>query len=323
MMNLTSESVCPGHPDKLADQIADAIVDAALTQNPQARIACEVLVSFAQVCIAGEISGASLEYESIVRQVIRDVGYITWTPAFACHIQEQAVNIAQAITAGEAGDQGIVYGYATRETSEGIPLALFQAHQIARVISILGPDGKAQVTTGDMPNVFVSINDVEFSRIEQVILVNTLSKIVGHPHIKLSFFPIGGPAADTGVTGRKVQVDTYGGAASHGGGAFSGKDASKIDRSGAYLARAIALALLKHYDLLWVEIGIAYGFGIANPLWVNVRTNHFQFDFRPWVFKHFDFRLPAIIERFGLRAPIYRQTATFGHFGRKEFPWEK
>lgn len=325
-MNLTAESVCLGHPDKLADQIADAVLDAALRQNPLARVACEVLLSFNNVCLAGEISGVELSYEHIVRQVIQEVGYVNWTPSFSCHLHEQSLNISQTVLEGGAGDQGIVYGYATNETIKGLPLALVQAHEIVRFLAqqkLSGPDGKAQVTTGDNRNAFVSVH-TSCPEIEPYIR-SGIADIVGHTNIRISFFEVGGPFADTGLTGRKLQVDTYGGAARHGGGAFSGKDPSKIDRTGAYLARAIALYLIHYQELPWAEVGLAYGFGIAEPLWVNINSPLGSSSTRleKVVRNIFDLTPRGAITRFDLLKPIYQQTATYGHFGRPEFPWEK
>lgn len=316
---LTVESVAAGHPDKLADQIADAILDEAIRENPYARTAIEVLLGRHTLHIAGEIARVEdLPYRHIARQVIADVGYLSYWPDITLDINTQSQVIGTAVDSGGAGDQGIVYGYACNETPSLMPLAVVQAHEIIRVIGAAGygPDGKAQVAFDD--NVFVSVNGVP-----DVDICPAITRIVGHSQIYVSFFTEGGPLSDTGLTGRKTQVDTYGGIAHHGGGGFSGKDATKLDRSGAYFARYLAREILQREGSEWVEVGLAYGFGVRDPLWVHVRGTAHDGILAREIREEFDLSIPAIIERLQLRRPIYRATSTGGHFGRPEFSWEQ
>jgi S-adenosylmethionine synthetase len=333
-MSLTSESVAAGHPDKVADQISDAVLDAALRINRHAKVACEVLVAYDSIHIAGEIGGVvDLPYKNIAYNVIREIGYTDWNPDVICNMHDQSTNIEHTVASGSAGDQGIVYGYATTETARLMPSAVVRAHAIIRYLADarywqlpIGPDGKAQVTIGGgNDNAFVSIHthcDDHSWLSDQVLPI--IQSIVHHRNVRLSFFSVGGPAADTGLTGRKLQVDTYGGAAPHGGGAFSGKDPTKMDRTGAYLARYIAIAVLREFSLDWAEIGIAYGFGLEQPLWLRVLGSRPETHMMErWVRSEFDLTPNGAIELLDLRRPIYQQTATYGHFGRPEFPWER
>ena len=363
---LTSESVTGGHPDKLADQISDGILDAHLGQDPYARVACETALSGDNVWIFGEItSTAKIDAEAIARQIIREAGYTSTatgidpdTCSINVGIREQSPDIAQSVIRPDeigAGDQGIVYGYASSETPELMPLPISLAHTLAARLSgnrILGtipglrPDGKTQVTVAydqkGRPEAItaavisaqhdegVDVADLRVE-LEELIVANLPSRLVG-PWTELYVNPsgrfvLGGPAADAGLTGRKIIVDTYGGAAHHGGGAFSGKDATKVDRSAAYAARQAAKSVVASGLAERCEIAIAYGIGLAEPIAINVDTFGTGRTSDERIAKlvniNFDFRPGAIIERLGLRAPIFRQTATFGHFGRAHLPWEK
>lgn len=330
-MSLTAESVCAGHPDKIADQISDAILDGALRLNTHAKVGCEVLVTKSSIHISGEVSGAAPDYRSLAAGVISGVGQPGWSPALLIDINQQSGNIAAAVERGGAGDQGIVYGFATTETASRIPLALEMAHAIVQRLDVLrselpiGPDGKAQVTVGFRENACISIqcknSDANWVRQQ---LEFEIESIVGHRNISLDFFSVGGAMADTGLTGRKLQIDTYGGAAPNGGGAFSGKDPSKMDRTGAYLARYLALRILQEYGLEKVTVGLAYRFGVSDPVWVCVNTdrNCDDIEIREWVMNNFELTPAGAINKFSLLRPIYAPTATYGHFGRPEFPWE-
>jgi len=361
----TSESVTEGHPDKIADQISDSVLDAILTQDPVARVACETLVTTGLAVVAGEITtSAVVEYQDIVRAAIADVGYTrakfgfdAETCAVLSTIHKQSRDIAQGVDTGGAGDQGLMFGYACTETAELMPLPIMLAHKLTRGLSIarrtggldyLRPDGKSQVTVeyeGRKPvrvdAIVVSTqhspdvtNDQMFADIRSKIinplipsnLVDENTKVYINPTGK---FVIGGPHGDAGVTGRKIIVDTYGGAAPHGGGAFSGKDPTKVDRSACYMARYIAKNVVAAGIADRALVQLAYAIGVADPVSVMVDTEGTgripEELITELVRAHFKLTPRGIMEELDLRRPIYRKTAAFGHFGRTEpeFTWER
>jgi len=362
---LTSESVSEGHPDKVCDAIADAVLDAYITLDRRSRVACEVLCKSGVVVLAGEISSvASLDHLQIVRDTVRQIGYTHDDTPFSAdslqvlqHITGQSWEIGRSVDpttnlVGEqgAGDQGIVFGYATVETPERMPLPLLLAHALARGLADdrrggafpwLRPDAKTQVSVeyeGFRPrrvtNVLVStqhVCNVEPDLIRHYVTAVLAPRALGSwfdPAIRFTVNPSGsfvkgGPAADAGVTGRKIIVDTYGGAARHGGGAFSGKDPSKVDRSGAYFCRYVARQVVNEGLAERVELQVAYAIGMAEPIAILVETFGTGDQTRAAEFvRRFDFRPAAIIERLDLLRPIYRQTTNYGHFGRPGLPWE-
>jgi S-adenosylmethionine synthetase len=359
----TSESVTEGHPDKIADQISDAILDAVLRDDPLGRVACETLVTTGLAFIAGEISTKTyVDIKSVVRQTIKEIGYTRAkfgfdyeTCAVISSIDPQSGDIAQGVDSGGAGDQGMMFGFAVRETAEYMPLPLTLAHALVRRLSearrkgdldFLRPDGKSQVTVeydGGRPirveAVVVSTqhaeaikhNDLKEAIIEEVIrsvipaeLLTAETKFHVNPTGR---FVIGGPQGDTGLTGRKIIVDTYGGSAPHGGGAFSGKDPTKVDRSAAYMARYIAKNLVAAGLADRVLLQLAYAIGVADPVSVHVETYGTgklpEARIVELVREHFPLTPRGIIEALDLRRPIFKATAAFGHFGRPEFSWEK
>jgi S-adenosylmethionine synthetase len=361
----TSESVTEGHPDKIADQISDAILDAVLRDDPMGRVACETLVTTGLAFIAGEISTKTyVDLPSVVRHAIKEIGYTRAkfgfdyeTCAVISSIDPQSPDIAQGVDTGGAGDQGIMFGYAVRETEELMPLPLTLAHRLVQRLSearrkgemdFLRPDGKSQVTVeyeGSRPigveAVVVSAQHAEAMKhsalceaiIEEVIkpivpenLLTATTKFHVNPTGR---FVIGGPQGDTGVTGRKIIVDTYGGSAPHGGGAFSGKDPTKVDRSAAYMARYVAKNLVAAGIAARALIQLAYAIGVADPVSVHVETYGTGKLPEPKIVtlvrEHFPLTPRGIIEKLDLRRPIYKQTAAFGHFGRPlpDFTWER
>jgi S-adenosylmethionine synthetase len=355
----TSESVSEGHPDKVCDYIADSILDAHLEQDPSARVACEVLCKSGNVVLAGEItSRASVDHAAVARRAIREIGYTDPSEAFNADgvrvtelITRQAAEIAQGVDVGGAGDQGIMFGYATDETAELMPLPIHLAHGLARRLAAarkrgerpwLRPDAKTQVSVvyeeGEpvaVSTVLVSAQhapDISQEAIRDYVASCLCPEVLGDwhgPHVEVLVNPTGsftegGPSADAGVTGRKIIVDTYGGMGRHGGGAFSGKDPTKVDRSGAYFCRCIARNIVASGIARRAEVQVGYAIGRAEP--VSVRVDTFGTgdaraaqDF----VRGFDFRPAAIIERLVLRAPIYRSTTNYGHFGKAGLPWEK
>ncbi len=367
----TSESVTEGHPDKIADQVSDAILDACLAQDPHSRVAVETLTKTGFVVVAGEVTTtAVIDVQKIVRETVKNIGYDKPELGFdgeTCGVlvalSEQSPDIAQGVNEGEglhkeqgAGDQGLMFGYATNETPELMPLPITLAHKITQRLAsarkrnelwYLRPDGKSQVTveyengvpkrvdtivlsTQHHPD--VSLDTIQRDMIEKIIKpicyewVDDNTKYYINP---TGTFIIGGPVGDAGVTGRKIIVDTYGGQGRHGGGAFSGKDPTKVDRSACYYARYVAKNIVAAGLADKCEIQVAYAIGVAAP--VSILVNAFGTEKIPeekiveLVKKHFDFRPKALIEQLNLRRPIYRKTAAYGHFGRNDpdFTWEK
>lgn len=377
----TSESVTEGHPDKIADQVSDAILDAILKDDPNARVACETTVTTGMALIAGEISTTTyVDIPKVVRETIKEIGYTRAkygydyeTMAILTAIDEQSPDIAQGvdkaleyrdkdseeeIEATGAGDQGLMFGYATNETETYMPLAIYLSHQLAKRLSdvrkdgtlnYLRPDGKVQVTVeydeNDNPvridTIVVSTqhaDDVTLEQIQEDIkahviyptvpenLINEQTKFYINPTGR---FVIGGPQGDAGLTGRKIIVDTYGGYARHGGGCFSGKDPTKVDRSAAYAARYVAKNIVAAGLADQCEVQLAYAIGVAEPVSIAIDTfgtgKVSEGQLVEEVRKHFDLRPAGIIKMLDLKQPIYKQTAAYGHFGRTDvlFPWEK
>ncbi|OGF82886.1 methionine adenosyltransferase [Candidatus Giovannonibacteria bacterium RIFCSPLOWO2_01_FULL_44_16] len=368
---LTSESVTEGHPDKLADQISDAVLDEILSQDPYARVAVETLLTTGQVIVAGEVTTkAHIDVQSVVRKVLRNAGYVkseygidAESAGILVALHEQSLDIAQGVGKKVekpelvgAGDQGMMFGYATDETPELMPAPLAFAHRITRELACrrktgalpyLRPDGKSQVTVEYENNapkridaVLVSAQhdpDVPQFKMKNDI-INLAKKVLPSKMIdkKTKFlinptgrFVIGGPQGDTGLTGRKIIVDTYGGAAPHGGGAFSGKDVTKVDRSAAYYARYAAKNIVAAGLAKSVLVKVAYAIGVPEPMMVDIETYGTEKisleQLKATVKKTFDFRPGMIIKQLNLRRPIYAQTASYGHFGRTDLdlPWEK
>ena len=362
----TSESVTEGHPDKIADQISDGILDAMITQDKFSRVACETVLTTGIAFVAGEISTkAYVEIPDLVRSIIKDVGYTDARWGFDYHtcsvltsIHNQSSDIAQGVDSGGAGDQGLMFGYATNETEELMPMPIVLAHRLTRrlaevrkkkILPWVLPDGKSQVTIeyrdgrpARVDTIVVSTQhmdsvtnkQIEKDVIEKVIKPVMPKGIYDPTSVKYHINPtgrfvVGGPMGDTGLTGRKIIVDTYGGVGSHGGGAFSGKDPSKVDRSASYMARYIAKNIVAAGLADKCEIQLAYAIGVADPVSILIHTKDTEnvevelID--KLVRKHFPMTPRGIIEYLKLRRPIYRATAAYGHFGRNEpgFTWEK
>ena len=360
----TSESVTEGHPDKIADNISDAILDAILAQDPTARVACETLVTTGLAVVAGEITtSATVNYKDIIRDTIHEIGYNDASYGYdanTCSVLDaigtQSPDIAQGVDTGGAGDQGLMFGYACNETPELMPMPIQMAHNLTRRLSevrrsgeipYLRPDGKSQVT--------IEYRDGKPSRVEAVVVstqtadvdIETIRKDVLEKVIKPTIdaslldentkyhinptgrFVVGGPMGDAGVTGRKIIVDTYGGYAPHGGGAFSGKDPTKVDRSAAYMARYIAKNIVAAGLADKCTVQLAYAIGVAEPVSVLVDSHGTgkvdDVKLAEAVRKNFELTPDGIIKMLDLRRPIFKQTARFGHFGRShdEFTWEK
>ena len=366
----SSESVGEGHPDKMADQISDAVLDTMISQDKKARVACETFLTTGLALVGGEIHTDSyVEIRDVVQRVVRDIGYVD--PSYGFHpdvailnaIHEQSSDIRQGVDRSEedllkqgAGDQGLMFGYANSETKEYMPLAISLAHKLTarlaevrknKTVDFLRPDSKAQVTIQYEGKKAVRLDTIVIAaqhdpepsdeKIREAITEYVIKPVCGNlmddktkVHINgTGRFVIGGPHGDTGLTGRKIIVDTYGGSAHHGGGAFSGKDPSKVDRSASYAARYVAKNIVAAGFAKEVELQIAYGIGIAEPLSININT--FGTNSIPEeqildkVTKEFDFRPGAIIKNLDLLRPIYQKTTNYGHFGRElpEFTWEK
>ncbi|MDE2484900.1 MAG: methionine adenosyltransferase [candidate division NC10 bacterium] len=362
----TSESVTEGHPDKIADQISDAVLDAIFAQDPYGRVACETLVTTGLAFVAGEISTKCyVDIPKVVRETIRDIGYTRAKYGFdyeTCGvinaIQEQSPDIALGVDIQGAGDQGLMFGYASDETPELMPMPIMLAHKLARrlaevrrteILDYLRPDGKSQVTVeyvDGKPNRIdtvvistqhsaeVPLKQIREDVIEQVILPILPKELVDLDSITYHINPtgrfvIGGPHGDTGLTGRKLIADTYGGVGSHGGGAFSGKDPTKVDRSGAYNARYIAKNFVAADLAKKCEVQLAYAIGVADPVSVLVDTKGTGIipdeEMMKLVRTHFELTPAGMIKALDLRRPIFKQTAAYGHFGRTEpdFTWER
>jgi S-adenosylmethionine synthetase len=381
----SSESVTEGHPDKIADQISDAILDAALRDDPMSRVACETLTTTGLVVVSGEITTETyIDVPTVVREVVRDVGYNHSTLGFdyetcavVTTIHEQSPDIAQGVTESDevrhnaddddpldrqgAGDQGMMFGYACNETPELMPLPIVLAHRLTKrmsevrkadVLPYLRPDGKSQVTVRyqgrtpvEITRVVLATQHAPEADVESLIKPDLVEHVI-EPILPKDLynasraaditlvnptgrFVVGGPMGDTGLTGRKLVVDTYGGAARHGGGAFSGKDPSKVDRSGAYAARYVAKNVVAAGLCDVCEIQVAYAIGVAHPVSIMVDCHGTERvsveSIEALVREHFDLRPAAIIRDLKLRRPIYRKTAAYGHFGRSDhdFTWER
>ncbi|MHB8843410.1 MAG: methionine adenosyltransferase [Nitrospirota bacterium] len=361
----TSESVTEGHPDKIADQISDAVLDAFLAQDPMSRVACETLLTTGLVVVAGEItSKGKVNIQDLVRKTITGIGYTRAKFGFdseTCGIMEsvhaQSPDISQGVDTGGAGDQGLMFGYACDETPELMPLTISLAHKLTKrlsevrkkgILPYLRPDGKSQVTIeykGGKPKrihtVVISSQhapDVTQAKIRKDIIEKVIkpvlpkklvdNKIIYHIN-PTGKFVVGGPMGDTGLTGRKIIVDTYGGVGSHGGGAFSGKDPSKVDRSAAYMVRYIAKNIVAAGIASECEVQLAYAIGVPEPVSIHVddfgtgKISHEKLV--DLIRKNFDMTPKGIIKTLNLRRPIYQKTAAYGHFGRNEpeFTWEK
>jgi S-adenosylmethionine synthetase len=365
----TSESVTEGHPDKICDKISDALLDEFLRQDPDSRVAVETMTTTGVVVVAGEVTTkAKFDIQQVVRDTIREIGYNkpefgfdADTCSVLVSLHAQSPDISQGVTATDnkdqgAGDQGLMFGYAVNETEELMPLPILIAHNLTRRLAEVRksrelpwvrPDGKSQVSVEyedgkpkRIETVVISTQhspEVSNSEIKQQIVEKVIKPVCGkwwHDKIKIHVNPtgrfvIGGPPGDSGLTGRKIIVDTYGGAGRHGGGAFSGKDPSKVDRSACYMCRYIAKNIVAAGLAEKCEVQVAYAIGVADP--VSLMVNTFgtskipEEDIENLVRKHFDMRPAAIISQLGLKRPIYRDTAAYGHFGRTdvEFPWEK
>ena len=368
----TSESVTEGHPDKVSDRISDSVLDALLAGDKYSRVACETLTNTNLAVVAGEItSETNVNYEKVVRQAIREIGYTGQEMGYDCdncevrvHLDQQSPDISQGVTQGKglhrdqgAGDQGMMFGFACGETPTLMPAPIYYAHRLTErltevrkkgIVDYFYPDGKSQVTLayeGNTPTHADAIviaqqhaDDVEHDKIVEDIVEHvikpTLPSELLDPlpefHINATGrFVIGGPHGDCGLTGRKIIVDTYGGYAPHGGGAFSGKDPSKVDRSAAYAGRWVAKNVVAAGLAERCEVALAYSIGVANPVWINVKTFGTETksveSIRSKIESNFDLRPRAIIEDLDLLKPIYTDTSAYGHFGREnpDFTWEK
>ncbi len=366
---ITSESVTEGHPDKVCDQISDSILDEMLTHDPESHAAVECFVTNGLVVVGGEARTKEyVKVDEIVRRTLKKIGYSDAESGFDCDsvgivsaLHEQSQEIAQGVDEGNgehkeqgAGDQGLMYGYATNETKELMPLPIVLAHKLAarlaevrhkKILPYLKPDGKSQVTVEYHDGKAVRVETVviaachsskiKLAKVRADILKQVIEPILGKLLDKKTkifinstgAFTFGGPGADTGLTGRKIIVDTYGGYARHGGGCFSGKDASKVDRSGAYMARYVAKNIVAAGLADKCELQVAYAIGVAKPVGIYIDTfgtnKYSDTKILQAVEAIFDFRPKAIIDTLGLKKPIFLKTAAYGHFGRVGFPWEK
>lgn len=360
----TSESVAAGHPDKICDQISDAVVDAALTEDPMSRVAVETLVTVNRVVMAGEVTCAKkLEYEHIARTVIKSLGYtngiynFSYKSPVSVYIHQQSPDIAAGVNDGGAGDQGMMFGYATRESKELMPIPIILAHRLVqrldevrekKILPFLRPDGKSEVKVlyengkpKAVERVVIAVpHDPKITNGEltQKLIAKVITPVLSAYHFQAPSrskiivngskgrWEVGGPASDTGVTGRKIIVDTYGAFARHGGGAFSGKDPTKVDRSGAYGCRYIAKNIVAAGLADRAEVRVAYVIGQRDPIARDIETFGTEKKslsvIGDFAWNLLDMSVPGILEGLNLRRPIYRETARYGHFGRDSFPWE-
>ncbi|MFM7158650.1 MAG: methionine adenosyltransferase [Bacteroidota bacterium] len=362
----TSESVSEGHPDKICDQVSDAVLDAVLAEDPDGRVACECFATTGMIVVGGEITtNTYIDLPRLVRNVIRDIGYTKAEYRFdadSCAvinvINKQSSNIAQGVNTGGAGDQGMMFGYACKETPEYMPAALMYSHKLVEKLAdirknhsalmpYLRPDAKAQVTIAYDDNgkisgittIVVSTQhdagvkqetiaaDIKKHVIPEVIPADLISPDTVFHINPTGIFEIGGPHGDTGLTGRKIIVDTYGGKAPHGGGAFSGKDPTKVDRSAAYAARYLAKNIVAAGLAEQCTIQVSYAIGVKEPVSLLVDTHGTgtipASSLSAFIMKNIDLSPSGIIDRLQLKRPIYRATAAYGHFGRNDFPWEQ
>jgi len=362
----TSESVTEGHPDKIADQISDAILDTIIAEDKNARVACETMLTTGLAFVAGEITTATyVDIPSIIRETIKDIGYTRAkygfdyeTCAVITSIHEQSGDIALGVDTGGAGDQGLMFGYACNETPELMPMTIMLAHKLAMkltearkndILPYLRPDGKTQVTieyrdgkpyridtivVSSQHSPDIKLRDLKEDIIEKVVKPTVPKELLDEENITYHINPtgrfvVGGPMGDTGLTGRKIIVDSYGGVGSHGGGCFSGKDPSKVDRSASYMARYVAKNIVAAGLAEKVEVQFAYAIGVPEPVSILVDTfgtgKVADSKLEDLVQEHFDLTPAGIIKTLKLRRPVYRKTAAYGHFGRSEpeFTWEK
>lgn len=363
--SFTSESVSSGHPDKICDQISDAVVDAALSVDPMARVAVETLVTTNRVVMAGEVTcKQKLGYQTIARQTIKALGYtndlynFTFGSPISLYIHEQSPDIAVGVDDGGAGDQGMMFGYACTETPEFMPLPIILSHRLVermdqmrekKIMPTLRPDGKSEVKVMYENGKPVSVDRVVLAvphdqkltneELKRQLIKNVITPVLNSYKLKTppsdaiiingskGRWAIGGPASDTGVTGRKIIVDTYGAFARHGGGCFSGKDPTKVDRSAAYAGRYLAKNIVAAHLADKAEVRIAYVIGHRDPIAKAIET--FGTEHKPikfieeYAWKLLDLSVPGILEGLNLRRPIYQETARYGHFGRNGFPWEQ
>jgi S-adenosylmethionine synthetase len=362
----TSESVSEGHPDKVCDQVSDAVLDAMLEKDPYSRVACECYATTGLIVVGGEITTKTyVDLQALVRNVIAEIGYTDAGYRFdslSCAvinvINQQSTDIAMGVDTGGAGDQGMMFGYAIDETPELMPAPIMYAHNLVHKLSeirktnlalmpYLRPDAKSQVTieyseSGNINRIDTIVISTQHNpnitqeKIKQDIIANVINVVLPLEYIDentkifvnpTGSFVIGGPHGDTGLTGRKIIVDTYGGRAPHGGGAFSGKDPTKVDRSAAYAARHLAKNIVAAGISHECTIQLSYAIGVAEPVSINVKLSDKdkakEYDLADFIKKNIDLTPMGIIKRLDLRRPIYRATSAYGHFGRPEFPWEK
>lgn len=362
----TSESVSEGHPDKVCDQVSDAVLDEVLSKDPTGRVACECFATTGMIVVGGEITTSTyIDLPELVRGVIRDIGYDRGEYRFEADscavinvINRQSPDIAQGVDTGGAGDQGMMFGYASNETDEYMPAAIHYSHKLVKrladirktdniLMPYLRPDAKAQVSVvygdnGEVKRIHTIVVSTQHdpmenaqARIREDVIENVVKAVIPEHLITADTkyhvnptgkFEIGGPHGDTGLTGRKIIVDTYGGRAPHGGGAFSGKDPTKVDRSAAYAARHLAKNIVAAGIARECTIQLAYAIGVAQPVSINVdlhgTSNVNERELESFISKEIDLTPAGIIKRLHLRRAIYRPTAAYGHFGRHEFPWE-
>lgn len=366
---MTSESVTEGHPDKVCDQISDGLLDEMLKKDPESRAAIESFATNGMIVVGGEVRTKEyIQVDDTIRKILKNIGYDGAESGFDCDsvgimssLHAQSAEIAQGVDEGSgefkeqgAGDQGLMYGYATKETKELMPLTIVLAHKLTaklaevrknKVLPYLRPDGKSQVTVEYHDGIAKRVetvviaachsDKVKLAKVRADILDKVIKPVLGKLMDKKTkvfinstgAFTYGGPAADTGLTGRKIIVDTYGGMARHGGGCFSGKDSSKVDRSGAYMARYAAKNVVAAGLADKCELQVAYAIGVAKPVGIYIDTfgtnKYAEEDILAAIGKVFDFRPKVIVEHLGLKKPVFLKTAAYGHFGRPEFKWEK